>query len=169
MSRPGSCELGCGAEERLDLVAAEEHDELVASVRASRARVEALREAVLPLTAQPADAESAYRALQTSARALLREQAAPPPFPEPARVFTTWWCPRCGGVDAPQPCLGICVWRPFDWVAAEDHEQLRSQMRETLAEEHRLRALLGRVAAVTPRPGQWGRGWAALADAAAMR
>jgi hypothetical protein len=169
MSRPGSCELGCGAEERLDLVAAEEHDELVASVRESQARVEALREAVRPLTVQPIDTESAYRALQASARTVLREQPAPPPLPEPARVFTTWWCPRCGGVDAPQPCLGICVWRPFDWVAAEDHEQLRSQMRETLAEEHRLRALLGRVVAVTPRPGQWGRGWAALADAAAMR
>jgi hypothetical protein len=169
MSRPGSCELGCGAEERLDLVAAEEHDELVASVRESQARVEALLEAFRPLTVQPIDAESAYRALQASARTVLRGQPAPPPLPEPARVFTTWWCPRCGGVDAPQPCLGICVWRPFDWVAAEDHEQLRSQMRETLAEEQRLRALLGRVAAVTPRPGQWGRGWAALADAAAMR
>jgi len=169
MSRPGSCELGCGAEERLDLVAAEEHDELVAAVRESEARVQALREAVLPLTAQPADAESAYRALQASARALLREQAEPLPLPEPARVFTTWWCPRCGGVDAPQPCLGICVWRPFEWVAAEDHERMRLRMQEALAEEHRLRALLSRVGAVTPRPGQWGRGWAALADAVAMR
>jgi hypothetical protein len=169
MSRPDSCDLGCGAEERLDLVAAEEHDALAGSVRESQARGEALRDAVRPLTSAPPDVQAAYLALQASARALLREQGAPPPFPEPARVFTTWWCPRCGGVDAPQPCLGICVWRPFDWVAAEDHEQLRSQMRETLAEEHRLRALLGRVAAVTPRPGQWGRGWAALADAAAMR
>jgi hypothetical protein len=163
MSRPGSCELGCGAEERLDLVAAEEHDELVASERESQARVEALREAVRPLTVQPIDAESAYRALQASARTVLRGQPAPPPLPEPARVFTTWWCPRCGGVDAPQPCLGICVWRPFDWVAAEDHEQLRSQLRDAFAEERRLRELLRRAATVTPRSGRWEHGWTALA------
>jgi hypothetical protein len=161
MSRPGSCELGCGAEERLDLVAAEEHDELVASVHASHARVEALREAVRPLTDEPHDAQAAYRALQASARAALTEP--PPPLPEPARVFTTWWCPRCGGVDAPQPCLGICVWRPFDWVTAEDYEQARSQLRDALAEELRLREILRRVATITPRPGWWDEAWAELA------
>lgn len=37
---------------------------------------------------------------------------------EPAERTTTWWCAGCGGIDAPQPCLGICIWRPIDWVNA---------------------------------------------------
>jgi len=37
---------------------------------------------------------------------------------EPAEGATTWWCAGCGGIDAPQPCLGICIWRPIDWVNA---------------------------------------------------
>jgi hypothetical protein len=84
MSRPDSCDLGCGAEERLDLVAAEEHDALAGSVRESQARGEALRDAVRPLTSAPPDVQAAYLALQASARAVLREQPAPPPLPEPA-------------------------------------------------------------------------------------
>ena len=165
MNQPGSCELGCGAEERLDLVPAEEHDELVAWVQASHARAEGLRVAVGRLTAHPADAECAYRALQAAARTALSEQPAPPAAPAPARVSTTWWCPRCGGVDAPQPCLGICVWRPFEWVAAEDYERARSQLRAALAEERGLRELLRRAATITPRAGWWEHGWAALATA----
>jgi hypothetical protein len=26
-----------------------------------------------------------------------------------AEVAVTWWCPECGGLDAPQPCLGSCL------------------------------------------------------------
>ena len=163
MSRAGTCELGCGAEERLDLVRAEAHDELNAWLQASRARAQALRIVVRPLTRKaPGDAEAAYRSLQAAARVALHEQPAPAPLPEPASVVTTWWCPRCGGVDAPQPCLGICVWRAFEWVAAEPYGELRAQAESALAEELRLRRALGRVAAVTPRAGQWERGWAAL-------
>ena len=80
-------------------------------------------------------------------------------------MSTTWWCPRCGGVDAPQPCLGICVWRPFEWVAAEDYEQARSQLGDALDEERGLRELLRRAATITPRPGWWEHGWAALLTA----
>jgi hypothetical protein len=64
----GTCELGCGVEERLDLVPAEDHDELVTWTKASHTRATALRAAVRPLTGQPtADAEAAYRALQQAA------------------------------------------------------------------------------------------------------
>jgi hypothetical protein len=167
MSRPGSCELGCGGERRLDLVPAQAHDELVEAAAATEARVQALRAAVRPLTAAPpADAERAYRALQDAARAALHAHAEPPPLDERERVRTTWWCPSCGGIDAPQPCLGICVWRPFEWVEAGHYEQARARARAAHDQERSLRALLRRAASVTPRQGQWERGWATLAAAA---
>jgi hypothetical protein len=77
--------------------------------------------------------------------------------------------PAFGGIDAPQPCLGIWVWRPVEWVAAERYVEAREKAQAALAEERRLRTLLRRAAAVTPRPRQWERGWAVLADLLAMR
>jgi hypothetical protein len=156
-------------EERFDLVSAEEHDELVAWTEACHARADALRTAVRPLTAQPpGDVETAYRELQRAARMVLREQS-PVALPEAARVSTTWWCPDCGGVEAPQPCIGICVWRPVQWVAAARYDEARAAAEAAGAQEAALRTPLRRAATVTPRAGQWAAGWAALADAVAMR
>ena len=171
MSRPGSCELGCGPEERLDLVPAGEHDELVALAEACHAGARRLHDVVRSLTgAAPADPQAAYRDLQLRARAALRDQPASPALPEPAHVSTTWWCPGCGGVDAPQPCIGVCVWRRVEWVAAERYEEARERARRALDEERHLRSLLRRAATATPRPGQWERSWRALGEeVAALR
>ena len=43
----------------------------------------------------------------------------------PDQLATAWWCAECGGIDTPQPCLGVCVWRPIDWVNRSRYEQLR--------------------------------------------
>jgi hypothetical protein len=160
----GTCESGCGVEERFDLVPAEEHDELVAWTEACHARADALRGAVRPLTAEaPADRETAYRELQRAARTALREQP-PVALPEPAPVSTTWWCPDCGGLEAPQPCIGICVWRPVQWVAAARYDEARAAAQRAVAQETAWRAVARRAATVTPRAGQWEGGWAALAS-----
>jgi len=156
-------------EERFDLVPADEHDELVAWAEACDARADALRAAVRPLTTPaPADAEQAYRALQRAAREALHEHA-PVALPERASVATTWWCPDCGGLEAPQPCIGICVWRPVEWVAAARYDEARAEAEVAGVQEAALRSLLRRAATVTPRAGRWVASWTALADAAAMR
>jgi len=158
----GTCELGCGAEERFELVPAEEHDELAAWTQACHARTEALRAAVLPLTAQPPiDVERAYCALQRAVRAVLHEHP-PVALPERAPVSTTWRCPDCGGVDAPQPCIGVCVWRPVEWVAAARYDEARADAEHAFAGEAALREVARRTATVTPRAGQWEPGWEAL-------
>jgi hypothetical protein len=161
----GTCELGCGVEQRFDLVPAEEHDELIAWTRACHARAAVLRAVVRPLTAQspPADAERAYRELQRAARSALDEHE-PVALAPRAPVSTTWWCPQCGGVEAPQPCIGVCVWRPVEWIAAARYGEARAEADRALGAEGALLALARRAVTVTPRPGQWERGWAALAS-----
>ena len=173
MSRPGTCELGCGEELRLDLVAAAAHDELDAYATAARARAAAFRAVAERLAREPpgpGGSEVAYRSVQEAARATLRAHPDPgEPETEAAAVATTWWCPRCGGVDAPQPCLGICVWRPFEWVPADRYDDARARAGAARHEERRLRALLRRTASITPRAGEWERTWRALAADAVLR
>ena len=66
------------------------------------------------------------------------------------------------GIDAPQPCLGICVWRRIDWVNANlyDHQHDCSVGRHET--ELCLGRLLHRVASITPREGDWQHGWGVL-------
>ncbi len=172
MSRPGTCELGCGQERKLELVDAAAHDELVAAAEAAEASAAAFSPVALALAGPPpqaTEAESAYRSLQAAARRLLRANPhGEDPDPAPVEVATTWWCPRCGGVDAPQPCLGICVWRPVEWVPVERYEAACARAGTARADERRLRSLLRRAAAVTPSAGRWEEGWRAFgADARA--
>jgi hypothetical protein len=30
-------------------------------------------------------------------------------------------------VDAPQPCIGVCIWRPAEWIDAACYEHERSR------------------------------------------
>jgi hypothetical protein len=167
MSRPGACELGCGEERKLELVDAYAHDQLEEHASAAQARCVALRALAVRLASEqpgPGEWEHAYRSLQQAARSVLGER--PPEGDaedEPAAIATTWWCPRCGGIDAPQPCIGVCVWRPVEWVRAEDYEAARARARAAHVQERALRSLLGTLATVTPRAGHWERGWHVLA------
>ena len=164
MSRPGACELGCGEERKLELVDAHVCDELEEAAAAARARCIALRAVTRRLAEdEPADWEAAYHSVQAEARVALREHPAPQAAPdEPAHVATTWWCPRCGGIDAPQPCIGVCVWRPVEWVRAERYAAARTRADTARESERRLRSVLRTVATVTPRAGQWEQSWRAL-------
>jgi hypothetical protein len=83
---------------------------------------------------------------------------------EPSGVLRigVWRCADCGAVDAPQECLGICIWRRFEWVPASvlDAAQLKAdRARET---ERGVFSLLRRVAFATPRHDAWERSWRAL-------
>jgi hypothetical protein len=124
MGQVGTCETGCSdqSEHKLELVRAAAYDSLATFRSGARARTEAFRAVAKKLASQqptPNGWEAAYRSVQEDARAALR--ANPDlgrrdiDWEEPAEPAITWWCPACGGIDAPQPCLGVCIWRPVEW------------------------------------------------------
>jgi hypothetical protein len=73
-----------------------------------------------------------------------------------------WRCPDCGGVDAPQPCIGVCIWRAAQWVDTAAYEAERSRALGDCQAERSLAGLLRMLAFTTPRSGQWERNWSAL-------
>jgi hypothetical protein len=168
MSQFGTCAGGCG-EQKLELVPAGQHDRVAGLASSAHLRAEAFGAVAQELASRQPGAEeweTAYRSLQDVARITLRRypelDALDVDSDEPVEFATTWWCAECGGIDAPQPCLGICVWRPVEWVNRTIYLQ---ETEVALAErdtERRYRKLARRVASVTPRDGQWERGWRAL-------
>lgn len=175
MSRFGTCDGGCG-EQKLELVPAVQYDMLAAFASSGRTRAEAFGAVVEEFASRQPGAdewEAAYRSVQDVARIILgRHPEVDPRGPdgdEPVEFATTWWCAACGGIDAPQPCLGICVWRSVEWVNGIRYLEQREGVLAERDTEARLRGLVRRVASVTPRDGQWERGWRALAaDAGEM-
>ena len=168
MRRDQTCPVAC-AERRVELVNAGDYDRLAASAAACRARVRGLRAVAAELaSAQPAEGEwqAAYQAVQESARSALRRFAPPggspaDPFPA-AQTAVVWRCRDCGGVDAPQPCIGVCIWRAAQWVDAATYEAERSRALGDRQAERSLAGLLRTLAFTTPRSGQWERSWRAL-------
>ena len=173
--------IGCGAmrqdegcagacsERKLELVTGADYDQLAAAAAACRARIRVLREVAGELARtepEPEQRQAAYEALQRSARSALRRCGPAPDGQDdplsPAPAVTVWRCPDCGGVDAPQPCIGVCIWRPAAWVDAASHESLRLRAAADLATERDLAGLLRTLAFTTPRAGQWAQNWRAL-------
>lgn len=81
-------------------------------------------------------------------------------------TVTGWWCHRCGNVDMPQPCLGVCVWRPAYWVERQRLAAPAGPGRAGAASRQSLRHFVARAAAVSPRRGQWARNREALLEQA---
>ena len=156
-SRAGACEDGCD-DVPLDLVD-------VAHVEAAAARLEALEARIFALRplAEAVAAGSAgdLPAARSRARELGRLPAARAAT-EP-EVVQAWGCPDCGRIEAPQPCLGICVRRPVLMADASEQRALAERAAQAARFEHGLAALARMVAHVTPRPGAEERTWAALA------
>lgn len=168
MARWGTCDTAC-SEHRLELVSAADFDALEVERSAVRACVGACRPVVEMLAGTepgPDGWQAAYRASQRAALAVLRRHESHDDSDERAEHVTTWWCAECGGIDAPQPCLGVCVWRPADWVNRTGYEAARSRAAGERDAERAMVRVLRRVALVTPREGHWERNWRALhADA----
>jgi hypothetical protein len=168
MGEFGTCVTGC-REQRLELVRGAAYDEIVAARRRLEAHSDALRAVIDVFVHEKpddGDYERAYRAAQQRARSVLREH---PPDPaadavtdEPTEAATAWWCPECNAIDAPQPCLGICVWRPVEWMERGRYEGERELAASARAMGERLRLVVRRLATVTPHEGQWERGWTVL-------
>jgi hypothetical protein len=170
-----SC-VGTCYERKLELVGGGEYDELMVVVAARRGRIQEFWTVVEELVAmEPGRGEwrVVYGALRQSARSVLRRfgtasRSGADDSLSPAESVIVWRCPECGGVDAPQPCIGVCIWRPVDWVDANVYESERARAVLNLEVEKALVGLLSRVAFVTPRHGQWERNWLALQSQARL-
>ena len=173
MSRPGTCETGC-AERKLVLIRAAALDVLTNAERQILANTTALAspaEQLLDGRAATEEWPGAFASVQEQARTALRrapdDPAVAAELDTPAEPAVTWWCDQCGGVDAPQPCLGICVWRTVEWPHDSIYEDARERVLAERQTEQRLRALLRRLAGTTPHHGQHERSWRAFAAGAA--
>ena len=159
-----SCAGAC-RERRLELVSGGDYDELTVAAAACRVRIERLWTVVGELARGepgPGEWRIAYEALQTSARSALRrfrpaDGGRDDERLSPAESVIVWRCQDCGGVDAPQPCIDVCIWGPADWVDAASYESGRSRAAVDREVEQSLAGLLRRFASATPREGQWER------------
>ncbi len=73
-----------------------------------------------------------------------------------------WQSIRCGKIEAPQPCIGVCRDRKILMVGKDEHEQVLAEL--ALAQQHLkgLRTVLLQLAWSEPRDAQWERCWRAL-------
>jgi hypothetical protein len=167
--------IGCGAignaeqctgacvYQKLDIVSAEDHAELLeqfATIKRQAQCLEAVVRDIAALTDERSGHEGAYRRLQTSARTLFRSleheaissQNKRAPDDERAVV---WSCTTCGQVEAPQPCLGICIRRNGDFLRASDHDELAARVESTQIRALEMAALVRQFIWVAPHVGQW--------------
>ncbi len=158
MGRQERCEGDC-TEHRLVLVSEEDYDAMLAAAAGARAQAERLAPLVRRFV-ETRDARAAVLALREDARRALRDEDSLD-WTRPDTV-TAWWCDRCGNADMPQPCLGVCVWRPANWVGAALFERRLELAEPDLRAARALRRFLARVAHLTPRAGQWERNREAL-------
>jgi hypothetical protein len=164
-----SCAGAC-AEHKLELVSAGEYDALRSDAAARRIRIRAFRtvtDELAEVDPGPERWRVAYEPLRRSARSVLERfgPAARSPAEDSlssAETVVVWRCSECGGVDAPQPCIGVCIWRPADWAPAGLYEAESSRAVLDRESEGALVGLLGRLAFVTPHEGAWEQNWLAL-------
>jgi hypothetical protein len=168
-----TCEGIC-RERKLELVASDEYDELVDAATASRSRIQALLPIVTELASGPPrrpDPGGRYESLRGRARVVLNE-AAPLSreaiAASSAETTAVWRCPDCGGLEETQPCIGVCIWRPVDWVELSAFESERARALKDLELERALFALLTRFTRVRPREGKSKRNWLAFQSQAQL-
>ncbi len=146
-SHDAQCAEGC-TDLPLDLV---DIDDLVAIASLAETLEDRVAELRAVARALVEDDPVDWTVLQERARAAVL--IAVPEAPE-VDVIEGWGCPRCGRVDAPQPCLGICVRRPgvvADVAEYRDYAGHALRMAET---DRALSAFAHVVAGVHPRPGR---------------
>jgi hypothetical protein len=167
-SCPGPCR-----EEKLELVAGEDYDALVSAAESHRVRLRSLAALIRDIARSepgPEDLATTYQSLRGRAREELREVRSALAGGPLAGAETTvvWRCAECGGLDAPQPCIDVCIWRPTEWARARDFEaELARSQREIELERSQV-GLLTRFAFVTPRQGELRSNWQAFRDEARL-
>jgi hypothetical protein len=172
--------IGCGAmgreqrcvncsEHKLELVSATDYEQMLVAAETARERAEQLAGAVRRFAElKPQEVSGADRKLlRESAREALQRARPILALPEPEPDWVTgWWCAECGNVDLPQPCIGVCVWRPAEWISRASYEQQRRLAEPWWRADRALSAFLSRARLVAPRPGHEARHWRALREQA---
>lgn len=171
-----SCTGSCSQERKVELVSGGEYDTLIVASAARRDRIRAFMAVVDELAlSNPGLGELrvAYEVLREAARSVLRRfgpaaRSASDDSLASAETVVVWRCPECGGLDAPQPCIDVCIWRRVDWVEADGYESERARTVLERELERSLSGLLGRLAFATPRAGAWERNWRTLRSQAQL-
>ena len=146
-SHEAQCADGC-TDRPLDLVDVDDLVAIATRAEALEERVAALCETVRALAEDdPVD----LTVVQERARAAVL--IAVPEAPEP-EVIEGWGCPRCGRVDAPQPCLGICIRRPGLVADVAEYREYADRARSLAGTDRALTAFAHVVGGVRPRPGR---------------
>jgi hypothetical protein len=152
--------LGTCVDQRLELVSGEAHSDALARLADAREWLAEARVLARDLADAPSGGgEPEYRHLQLEARRLVAV-----PRPLDAERVTAWECASCGRIEAPQPCIGVCIRPPVRMVRGPAHDTVLDALAAVLHEAESLLAPLRRLAWSTPRPGQWERSLAALRD-----
>lgn len=128
-------------ERAIDLVFGHAYDTAMTRLEQDRRDIRVLRgllrsAAAPPVPREPghdrsdAELEQAHRALQAEARKALRHDDTDSARSAAAtedvlRITAGGYCPLCGWIEAPQPCLGICIFRPVEMVPALDYDNAR--------------------------------------------
>jgi hypothetical protein len=146
-SHSAECPDGC-TDQALDLVDAGALAALAGRAEALEVRVAALRDVAHTAAA---DAPPGWSVLRERARVALR---LPVPVEPEIEIIEAWGCPVCGRVDAPQPCLGICVRQPGEVADAAEYRPLTRRTEQAATADRALERLVRLLATVTPRPGR---------------
>ncbi len=158
MGNAAEC-LGACDFRKLDVVSAQEHADLLERLAAITDHVEGLTAIAREIAAlaEPArDFERGYRELQTRAREILRSTVvAEINADAESDRSVVWLCACCGQVEAPQPCLGVCIRRDGEFVRGGDHDKLAAAFGSAHRTAKILTAFVRRFAWVSPRAGQW--------------
>jgi hypothetical protein len=158
--------------ERLELVPAEELDRSLAAYERAALTAARLRTVLADVLAETEGQEpaEALKRAAAAARTALAEVAPAPDVgsdaergdPAEPEAMTIWRCRRCGSVDAMQECLGICIWKRFEWVRADASHAAAVSARRVSSHERRLRTAARQLAFSRPRGGHEQQHWQTL-------
>ena len=141
--------LGTCVDRRLDLVRADQHAAAVAALSGLEQAL-AERRTLVERLARSAPAETEWEPLRARARATLRVAVTI----EPGDVVTTWKCESCGRIEAPQPCIGVCIRPETPMVTASEHAEVLEEAAAARRELEWWAPPVRQLAWTTPRPGR---------------
>ncbi len=173
--------IGCGAmgrqeqcvtcsEHKLELVRTTDYEQLLSAAHDARRRAARLAPLVreyVALTPEGLGDGDGERLRDMARQAVADAPAAAAAEEDPPEPVVGWWCAECGNVDMPQPCIGVCVWEPAEWVNFSLYERQRRLAEPWTRAQRALRDFLGRARSVRPRAGHEIRHWEALREQAA--
>jgi hypothetical protein len=149
ISTPQPC-LGTCIDRRLDLVRADAHAVVLVALSGLESAL-AERRTLVERLARSAPPDAEWPALRARARAALRIPAPP----AAGDVVTTWACDSCGRIEAPQPCIGVCIRPETPMVTAAEHGAVVAQATATIEALEWLAPPVRQLAWSMPRAGRF--------------